>query len=137
MHDRIRVAQFVAALLGLLIATYLTLYHYAGIPLVCSSQGLINCESVLNSPYAYLFGLPIAVYGIVFFVGEFVALLTKHADVIAIWNLIGVGSVVYFVYLERMIGKICIWCTGVHVIVVFLFGVSAYQILKKDLKYGE
>jgi uncharacterized membrane protein len=135
MPSRIRTAQYAAAIVGLAISIYLTLYHYAGIPLVCSDTGIINCGSVLNSPLAYILGIPIAVIGIVFFLGEFVVLYTGNLDAITIWNLIGIGSVVYFINLERIIGKICAWCTGVHVIVVILLVLSVYEMLGKGAKH--
>jgi uncharacterized membrane protein len=131
MFSGIRKIQFLLAIVGLGISVYLTLYHYAGIPLVCSASGLINCESVLNSPLSSVFGIPIAVLGLVFFGAELALLFIQNIDGVIIWNLIGVGSVIYFVYLESVIGKICIWCTGVHLVVVALFGLAAYELMKK------
>ena len=131
MEGRWRIAQFAAAFLGLAISAYLTLYHYAGVPLVCSAHGLVDCASVLNSQYAYVFGLPLALYGVVFFIVEFAVLLRRNSDGIALWNMIGAGAVVYFVDIERMVGHICEWCTAVHIIVIFLLGISLYDVLRK------
>ncbi len=128
---RMRKLQFMAAGIGLVIAAYLTLYHYSGVPLVCSSQGVINCESVLNSQYAYVLGLPIALYGVVFFAVEILALYKGNLDAILIWNLAGLGSIFYFLYIEKLVGHICIWCTAVHILVIFLVGTSAYEMLRK------
>ncbi len=128
---RMRKAQLAASILGLVIAVYLTLYHYAGVPLVCSSQGVINCESVLNSQYAYVLGLPIALFGVVFFAVELGALLNGNLDAILIWNIIGLGAVFYFLYIEKTVGHICMWCTAVHILVIFLVGTSAYEMLRK------
>jgi len=131
MRSGRRVLQFALAATGLLISIYLTLYHYAGVPLVCSETGLINCASVLNSPLASIFGIPIAVYGMVFFVVAILLLFQKNLDAIAVWNLFGVGSVVYFVYLEHVIGSICIWCTAVHLTAIILFAISVYDLMRK------
>lgn len=119
------------ALLGLGISIYLTLYHYAGIPLICSDTGIVNCANVLNSSLASIFGIPIAIFGIIFFIGEFILIYIKNPEFLIIWNALGIGSVVYFVYLESVIGSICAWCTAVHVITVLLFGLSVREITIK------
>ena len=63
--DRIplaRAAIAVTSLVGLLISVYLTLYKlgYFGI-LPCGTGA---CEVVQNSPWAYLFGQPVALWGV-------------------------------------------------------------------------
>lgn len=130
--DRLRAAEYTAAFLGLAISIYLTLYHYSGVPLVCSESGLIDCASVLNSQYAYILGLPIAVYGIIFFAVAIFLLYFRNIDTILIWDIVGIGSVAYFVDIERIVGHICIWCTSVHVLVVLLFGSAVYRMFRKS-----
>lgn len=130
-RDRLRIAEYTASVVGLAIAVYLTLYHFAGVPLVCSDSGLINCASVLNSQYAYVFGIPIAVFGIVFFGVAIALLYIRNMDAVMVWDLIGIGSVVYFLDIERLVGHICAWCTMVHVIVLFLFVSAVYRMRKK------
>ncbi len=132
MAIKVKHVMMVLAVLGLLVSVYLTLYHYAGIPLLCSESGIINCNNVLNSSYSILFGVPIAVYGIVFFVVEILLLLKLHSrlkdkDLIVIYNTLGIAFVVYFVYTEYVIGNVCIFCTAVHVITVALFILSFFE----------
>lgn len=135
MVGRTGIAQYVLAVIGLSISIYLTLYHYAGVPLVCSNSGIIDCASVLNSQYAFVFGVPIAAFGIIFFVVEFAVLYLSNLDAILIWNLIGIGSVAYFIDIERLVGKICIWCTGVHVTVLLLLAISVYEVWKAQKRH--
>lgn len=136
MEDKtIRFTEYIFAGMGLAISIYLTLYHYAGVPLVCSDSGLINCASVLNSPYAYVLGIPIAVFGIIFFLAMLAFLFINNMDAILIWNLIGIGTVVYLLDIERLVGHICAWCTAVHVIVLILLMLSLYRAsAKKQFK---
>ena len=115
------------AAIGLLDSIYLTYVHYAGIPAACPAIGIINCNNVLNSPYAVIFGIPIAVYGLLFFIFEFVLLYLKRYDIATYYNGIGIAGVVYFLYLEKLIGSICVYCTLVHVIVVCLLILSVYR----------
>ncbi len=109
------------SLLGLLISAYLTFQHYTNRPVACPSSGIINCESVLNSPYAYILGIPVSVLGLVFFIVEIASIFLFGKEPLLIYNGIGVGFVLYFIYAEYLIGKICIYCTSVHVITAILF----------------
>lgn len=130
MGKNARNASIVLALIGLAVSIYLTAYHYLGVRLVCSASGIIDCANVLNSPYAYAFGLPIAAYGIVFFVIELLLLHFNNIDSIFVWNGIGIGAVLYFIYIEWKVGYICAWCTSVHIVVLCLLLLSVNQVMK-------
>ncbi len=125
--DRLRV---ILAVLGLLVAGYLTLLHYdTSVPLACSDTGVVDCAAVLSSPYAMLLGLPVALWG----VGWFTVALGLGLGALArargpeppalrwaglLWSVVGGLFVAYLVSSELMIGKMCLWCTGVHVLVL-------------------
>jgi len=115
---------------GVAISVYLTIVHYvAGVQVACPRTGLIDCAQVLTSPQSVVLGLPLGVWGLVWFVvfgvlawaasrgdGDGGAILLRR-----IWAALGAAAVVYFIYLELLvIGKICIWCTAVHVLVLAL-----------------
>ncbi len=65
---KLRMAMGVLALMGLLVAVYLAIFEigylfrpdFAG-EIVCPNQG---CETVNRSSYVTMFGLPVAVYGV-------------------------------------------------------------------------
>ena len=65
----------VAASLGLslvavAIASYLTVAHYADpSALACPDTGVVNCTLVTTSPESMVFGIPVAVIGLVWSVG--------------------------------------------------------------------
>lgn len=121
--------------LGLAISTYLTGVHYIRVPLACPSTGIIDCAQVLHSPQSVVLGLPLGVWGMVWFV--LMGLLVLRAARLQaaggdgvlprrLWGMLGAAAVVYFVYLELMvIGKICIWCTAVHLLVLALLALEA------------
>ena len=50
-----------AAVVGLGISTYLTTLHYAGVAPICTTNGFINCGSVLKSSYSVVPGTSIPV----------------------------------------------------------------------------
>ena len=120
-----------SSIAGIGIATYLTLVHYTtAVTLVCSNGGPVNCETVLASPESYLLGIPVAVLGLVYFVVVLVsalpALWRSPNPLVAPARLAlavgGIGFVCYLVYAELYeIGKICLWCTGVHILTFVIF----------------
>lgn len=132
--DRLTLAL---ALVGLLIVGYLTLLHYdSSVPLVCSAGSYVNCETVLTSPSATVLGVPVAVWGLAWFtVASALAAGLLRAQVRDAWNTLRIASlawtaagtvgVLYLVYQEvGVIGKLCAWCTGVHVIIVAMLVVQ-------------
>lgn len=129
---RRRVALVLGAL-GLAISVYLTMVHYHGAPLACPMRGIIDCEQVVTSPQSVILGLPLALWGVVWFLVFIGLTLQERASggppwlqpARFWWLLLGAASVVYFIYLELMvIGKICIWCSGVHLIVLILLAME-------------
>ncbi len=129
MNAKIRLASIVLAVLGITVSAYLTAYHYfSSIPLACSTKGLINCANVLHSKYAMLMGLPVAAFGVIFFVIELSLLYINRDEPLFIFNALGIGFVIYLLYAELMVGNICEYCTSVHIIVAILFILSTYSI---------
>ncbi len=121
------------SLLGLAVSAYLTVEHFSsGTTLACPDTGAINCVKVTASSYSKLFGVPVALLGLLFFVAMVplslpVAWRSRHAGVARLRLLlacVGVLFVLYLVWAELFpIGAICLWCTVVHVVTVTLFGI--------------
>ena len=45
-----------ASVAGLAVSIYLTVVHYAGVPLACPANATISCEAVLSSKFAVIAG---------------------------------------------------------------------------------
>lgn len=126
----------VLTLAGIGVAIYLTIAHYdAHVVLSCPATGVINCEKVTSSAQSKLFGIPVAVLGLAYFVAMLPWQLPaawRSADPrIRYGRLLycasGVIFVFYLVYAEAVIIKnICLWCTSVHVITLLLFIVTGF-----------
>lgn len=127
-------ASTVICLAGIGIATYLTLAHYStAVSLSCPGGGggsIINCGEVTTSPQSVIFGIPVAVLGLAYFVPMLGLCLpwawrsaNKLVAPLRIAGVVtGVGFVGYLLYTELYtIGKICLWCTGVHILTFLLF----------------
>jgi uncharacterized membrane protein len=118
------------ALAGLGLSIYLTIVELAPATLVCPNTGIINCANVLHSPEGHIAGIPVAYFGLAFFV-YLSALLSPW-----VWRrrelfvqrlrlasiIVGMCSVLYLIYAELIeIGNICIFCTSVHAVTFVLF----------------
>jgi uncharacterized membrane protein len=124
------IAALALSLGGLGVSIYLTITHFAPAALVCSANGLVNCAKVTTSPQSYVFGIPVAILGLGFFVAMTVVNLPAawhtadrrvHLLRLAM-SVVGMGFVLYLVAAELVIiGNICLWCTSVHAITFLLF----------------
>jgi len=129
----LRRAGIVLAIIGALVAAYLTVMHYTtAVPLVCSQNGLIDCARVITSPQSVWLGLPVAGVGLVWCL-VMLALWVKSGPgqpgwlnpVRMGWAALGGVTVVYLVYVELVeIGHLCIWCTALHVVILTLLVLS-------------
>lgn len=130
------VATTVLCLLGLGLAAFLTYGHYfdqAVITSTCPAAGtstVIDCGAVTTSPESIIFGLPVALYGLVYFVVMLAMCVPAAWRSPSMWlararlglNVAGIGFVVYLVSVELLqVHHICIYCTGVHVVQFALF----------------
>jgi uncharacterized membrane protein len=142
----LQIATFVLALGGLGVSIYLTIAHFTESALAgCSESGLVNCTKVTTSPESYVFGIPVAVLGLAFFVFAVVIMSPwawrasrREIHLARIASLVvGIGFVLYLVYAELFtIGSICLYCTSVHVITFVLFVLTAFAAAAWGLKPG-
>ena len=128
----LRWTTFALAIVGLGVSAYLTYTHYTDSALAgCTeTSGAINCGKVTTSPQSIVFGIPVAVLGLAFYV-FLVAIMSPYAwrsgrreiALIRLLSLVvGIGFVLYLLYAELFqIGSICLYCTSVHVITFVLF----------------
>src|SRR5258705_7388660 len=69
-------SSLVLALLGLAVSVYLTVEHYtASTTLACPSVGPLDCQKVTTSSESFVFGIPVALLGALFFAAMVVATL--------------------------------------------------------------
>jgi uncharacterized membrane protein len=123
----------VLCLAGLGVSTYLTIEHFSATPTyACPANATVNCIKVTTSSYSYLLGIPVALLGLLFFVGMTPLCLPFAWRSANPWLprlrlagfSVGVVFVVYLVWAELFpIGAICLWCTAVHAVTLALFAV--------------
>jgi uncharacterized membrane protein len=124
------VATLLLAAFGLGVSVYLTITHFDKVALVCSDNGAINCAKVTTSPQSVIFGIPVAMLGLAYFVPMLLLCLPAawrstdrrvHLARLAL-AVVGVGMILYLLIAELFIIKaICLWCSSVHVATFLLF----------------
>lgn len=128
----LRWTTFVLALAGLGVSIYLTYAHYTESALAGCTEttGVVNCGKVTTSAQSMVFGIPVAVLGLAFYV--FLAAIMspwawmirrREVGMLRLASMVvGIGFVLYLLYAELFdIGSICLYCTSVHVITFVLF----------------
>jgi uncharacterized membrane protein len=131
---RLRIAILVLSLIGVAIAGYLTYVHYEGLKVLCLSSG--GCETVQASRYAKLDGVPVAVLGLLGYIGILGSLLVRdelgRVAGFAI-ALIGFGFSMYLTYRELFtIKAICQWCVSSAVLMTILVVLTAIRALREE-----
>jgi uncharacterized membrane protein len=120
LSDRaLRLAAGLVALAGVAVAGYLTWAHFADTSVLCVAGG--GCETVQESEYAEIAGVPVAVLGL----GSYAAILLLVA-----WDSVGARLVAaslafvgllfstYLLVLQLfVIEAVCVWCMANDVVI--------------------
>jgi uncharacterized membrane protein len=139
-NSRLTAISLALALGGIAVSAYLTLVHYRDDLLVCAVGG---CHTVQKSPYAELYGIPVAILGL----GMFVAMLglgllrrlrPERAETITLITfalaLAGTVFTIYLTYLELfVIHAVCQWCVLTAVLIWALLLVEGKLVLDAPL----
>ena len=135
MTRRMVIALF--ALVGVFLALYLTLYKVGYIGHLACATG--SCERVQSSRWSVLLGMPVAAWGVAFYVVTFVVAFTGAQERWSesrriswiLFALTGWG-VLFTTYLTGLelfvIHGICLYCVSSAALVVALFTISAVDL---------
>jgi uncharacterized membrane protein len=126
-----RAASVVVAVVGLAIATYLTVVHYAGGEPVCAIAH--GCATVQKSDYAALAGIPVALLGVLGYLAILASLARDDESArtaTAFLSIVGLGFSAWLTYVEvGELNAICIWCVGSAICMTLLAGLSVARLL--------
>lgn len=134
------VASGLLSLIGLGISIYLTIAHFVGVQaLACSANSIVNCEAVTTSAQSTVLGVPVAILGLCYFVVA-VPFYSPWAwrssmRLVHLIRLLGaITGIIFVLWLITaellIIGKICLWCSGVHVVTFLLFVITMLTVPK-------
>jgi uncharacterized membrane protein len=132
----------ILALLGLVVAGYLTWSHYSGVPVYCGVSS--SCEQVNNSRYAYLRDIPVALIGLIGYIVILVLSLMPPAEerqwpMLLIFGGALIGTLLqwYLFYIEvAVLRAICYWCVTSQAIITLIF-LLAFPRRNPDLPEAE
>jgi len=108
MEAKKRKIIFLLIFLGLLVSGYLSYFKLSTNPFACDFG---QCSVVQSSSYSVLFGVPVAIWGGLYYLAlgaAFIKMDPKILDYILAW---GITFSLYLAYIEIFILKaICGWC---------------------------
>jgi uncharacterized membrane protein len=130
------ISMLVVSFLGFLDATYLTINHYTGATLPCSITH--GCEIVTQSEYSEFLGIPVALFGVLFyltiFLGSYFFLEYRsklYFKITAAMTVFGVLFSAWFVYVQLgILHAICQYCmlSAITSTVLFVLGIAVVKI---------
>lgn len=123
----------ILAFSGVADSAYLAESEASGTPLVCGISGLLDCNTVVTSPYSSFLGISMAEYGVLFYGIMFVLaaleliIFSEVLRRVLMWlSLLGVAASLYLVLVQVfIIGALCIYCLASTVIALLIFVLAA------------
>lgn len=112
------------SLVGFGISVYLATSELLGFSVPCGITG--GCNQVLTSKYSKLFGVPLAMWGVLYFFGVvFFSLLANHYQkakkLLTLMVSVGAMGAMWFLYIQFFVIKqICQYCFTTDVLAVVL-----------------
>lgn len=108
--------SYALGVVGLIDSGYLFATRLSGNSLVCGV--LDGCNVVAASPYSNLFGTPLSLWGVLFYLGALALLvgfsflpLQVSRNLFLAWTFLGVVMSAYFVYVQAvLIQAFCTYC---------------------------
>ena len=101
----------------------------------CDVNETVNCANAYLSPYGYLLGVPVAVFGVLWFLGVAALLLsarpgspldTNVPGYVLAMTVVGLGFILYLAYgAFFVLGTVCVLCLTTYAAVIGLFLVAS------------
>jgi len=132
----LRITMIALTLIGLGVASYLTVIHYGHIKPLCGKSGG-SCAEVQSSTYSKVAGVPVALIGLIGYVLILGTLLAPENEnsrlATTVLILGGWGFSAYLTYREIFsLEKICEWCVSSAIIMTILLGLTLWRFLRGD-----
>tara|TARA_Y100000310_G_scaffold322716_1_gene382085 strand:+ start:5789 stop:6622 length:834 start_codon:yes stop_codon:yes gene_type:complete len=114
----------VFCVVGIITSIYLTNNHYAHAEggSICDVGESVSCSIVNTSVYSELFNVPVAIFGMLWFIilGLMSWKALKRDDLIPAifgWSVLGFIFILYMIYAEYVLQSICLFCTLLHILI--------------------
>jgi uncharacterized membrane protein len=132
----LRRVMIAITVLGIILASYLVYVHYSGAKPICTAS--TACLTVQHSQWSKLAGVPVALIGLIGYIGIFAALLLPDSELdrtaILGMTFVGFGFSGYLTYRELFsIHQVCEECATSAVFMTILFASSLWRFLNAPL----
>ena len=128
-----RIASAALALVGVGITAYLLSVRASGATLSCTTGG---CETVQNSPYSEIFGLPVAALGLIGYVVLLAAALARGDLARLVGAVVALAAFAFSAYLVAVqvvvIGALCDWCLASDAVTTALAALALLRLRSPD-----
>jgi uncharacterized membrane protein len=132
---RVAAAIMALALIGLADTGYLTAHKLFGTPLKCGVSS--GCETVANSVYSSVFGVPLSLIGMLFYITMFFGALvyrefglTKILKAVSYLSIVSILTSAWLVSAQLfIIHAVCIYCMVSAVISLILVNLGIHVLL--------
>ena|SRR3989344_2906425 len=129
MKNKPFVFLLVLSLAGFFNSSYLTILHYKNIIPPCTLAR--GCETVLTSQFSVIFGVPIALFGSLFFLTLIILLLLGKSNYFKLLILAGVVvSIILFCIQAFVLHAFCQYCLLSEAIILGIF-VFSFKLKEK------
>ena len=135
----LNIALIVLTIAGIIVAVYLTWSHFSHVYVLCAEGG--GCDRVRQSQYSEVAGIPVALFGLVGYLGILGVIIFERTSEFFAENgpmlvfgltLVGFLYSAYLTYLELfVIHAICPYCVASAVIMTLLFGLATYRVVRE------
>jgi uncharacterized membrane protein len=132
-------ANMIAAVAGALISSYMTIFRVFKVESMCLGNG--GCSTVNASPYSEIYGIPVAVVGLLGYLAIIASLLLENYIEFFKENgpllefgmgLVGVVYSAYLTYLEfYVIHAICPFCVSSAIAISLCFIFALIRLIKQ------
>jgi uncharacterized membrane protein len=131
------------SIIGILDAGFLTAEYFSHkIPPCYANSLFTDCGKVLNSPFATIAGIPVALFGLLFYSVIFYCALTlffkesKVRHILPILSMVGIIASAYFVFLQIVVIKaICLYCMTSAINTIVIFFTIRYMLKKEPAEH--
>jgi uncharacterized membrane protein len=136
------------SIFGLWASTMVVVVYYAlrqTLPFCPVSRGpgiVLDCNTVLSSPYSQILGVPLEIFAVAYFVvnvalicfvtfaGNFLSRISFRT--LFAWRFLGILIVPYLLYVELVVLRaVCLYCTMMHIAIIADFAMISYFLFYK------
>lgn len=135
----------VLSLIGLALSSYLTAVSVLTLDVsYCEIGSIFSCDDVISSPYAYVFGIPVALVGALgfglLFVISYIALASEneHPGLLpaaVVLSTVGLAFGAYLTYLELfVIESLCLLCLASFLTILPMVYLSVRDLSQRGVR---